>query len=296
MPCLSRRGVQEAVFFAGLAAMIALQVGLSPDLWVQALILAPAVAVLGLPHGALDLPMARAIWPLRGGRDLARFFAGYLALAGAICALWWAAPAAALAAFLAYSALHFSGDWQGDGTLWRLAGGLSAVGAPALLHMPAVAAIFAALGPVAQAGPIALGTALAGAVGGGCAHVALARGGASRAPGREIAAIWLGAALLPPLLSFAVYFCLLHSLRHLTGTLAVLPDRRAALRGAAALTLGALGGALLGLALILRGGAGDATGPVLQLVFIGLAALTVPHMLLVARFAAAAPAAPARPG
>lgn len=286
MPTLMPRTVQTTIFATGLLVMITLHAGLSLDLWAQVLILAPAVALLGLPHGALDLPMAEAIWPLRGWRDRAVFFASYLALAGTIGVLWWVAPAAALAAFLAYSAFHFSGDWQDDGTAWRMAGGLSAIGAPVVFHTADVAQIFAVLGPVTSAGIIAQGTALAGIVGASVAvfAVIVPRGGFARLPLVELGAIWIGAALLPPLLYFAVYFCLLHSLRHLTGTLAVLPDQRAALGGAAAITGVTLCGAAVGLILLTVGAPGDVTGPVLQVVFIGLAALTVPHMLLVERF------------
>lgn len=280
------RPFQTALFIAGLLALIAVQTGLSLGLREQILILAPAVALLGLPHGALDLPMAETIWPLRGWRARALFFAAYLSLAGCVGLMWWIAPAVALSAFLAYSAVHFSADWQEDGTLWQVSGGLSAVGAPALFHGADVTDLFAALGPVASAGAIAQGTALAGIVGAGCALAALVslRNGRDRAPVLEVGAIWLGAAFLPPLLYFAAYFCLLHSPRHLTGTLAVLPDRGRALRGAAAIMVVSLGGAALGLGLLIFASAGDATTSLLQVVFIGLAALTVPHMLLVERF------------
>lgn len=283
---LMHRTVQASIFVTGVLAMVAVQAGLAPDLWTQLMILAPAVALLGLPHGALDLPMAETIWPLRGWRDRAVFFVSYLALACVIGVLWWITPAVALTTFLAYSAWHFSGDWQEDGTLWRVAGGLSAVGAPALFHMAEVAEIFAVLGPVSSAGVIAQGTALAGGVGAGLAAYALVAQPrrSARAPLVELGAIWIGAALLPPLLYFVVYFCLLHSLRHLTSTLAVLPDRKTALRGAAAIMVVSLCGATLGFLVLTGRAPGDVMGPILQVVFIGLAALTVPHMLLVERF------------
>lgn len=283
---LMHRTVQASIFVTGVLAMVAVQAGLAPNLWTQLMILAPTVALLGLPHGALDLPMAETIWPLRGARDRAVFFASYLALACVIGVLWWITPAVALTAFLAYSTWHFSGDWLDDGRLWSVAGGMSAVGAPAVFHMAEVAEIFAVLGPVSSAGGIAQGTALAGGVGAGFAAFALIAQPrrSARAPLVELGAIWMGAALLLPLLYFVVYFCLLHSLRHLTGTLAVLPDRKTALRGAAAIMVVSLCGAALGFVVLTGRAPGDVTGPILQVVFIGLAALTVPHMLLVERF------------
>jgi beta-carotene 15,15'-dioxygenase len=86
-----------------------------------------------------------------------------------------------------------------------------------------------------------------------------------------------------------VYFCLLHSLRHLTGTLGVLPERRQALHSAAGITALSLAGAALAALLLLAGAGAVVDAAMLQVVFIGLAALTVPHMLLVDRFVRTGP-------
>ena len=102
---------QTGLFAAAGLGVAALHAGMQPDLAMQALILAPLVAVLGLPHGALDLPIAEALWPLTGWRRKLGFTAAYLGLAGAVIAVWLLAPAASLALFLGYAALHFSGDW-----------------------------------------------------------------------------------------------------------------------------------------------------------------------------------------
>lgn len=281
---IARTG-QTAVFLSGLMLMTAVNAVAVPGLWGQVLILAPAVALLGLPHGALDLPMAKALWPLDTTADRAGFFAAYLALAAGVAALWMLAPGFALAAFLACSALHFSGDWAADGWLMRAAGGLSAIGAPVLFHTAEAAAIFSLLGPEASALPVARFTAAAGLCGAVLVLVTLLR----RAPPNrrallELVGIWIGAALLPPLLYFVVYFCLLHSLRHLVETLAQLPDRRGAWRSAGAIMAISLVGSGLALAALTQGGGMTAEASVLRVVFIGLAALTVPHMLLVERF------------
>ena len=54
-----------------------------PDLATQLLLLAPLVAILGLPHGALDLPMAEMLWPLDGWRGKLTFVTLYLGLSRA---------------------------------------------------------------------------------------------------------------------------------------------------------------------------------------------------------------------
>lgn len=179
------RPTQTAIFLCGLLLAGLADAVWAPSLWGQALVLAPAVALLGLPHGALDLPMAQALWPLDTIAERARFFAAYLGLAGVIAALWLMAPGFALAAFLAYSALHFSGDWAADGLLLRIAGGLSAVGAPVVLHTVEAATIFEILAPSADALSTARAVAAAGAAArrSGCS--------ASRSdPGRIAARLW----------------------------------------------------------------------------------------------------------
>ena len=278
------RAAQTGIFLAGLALAAALDRALAPGLWGQALILAPAVAILGLPHGALDLPVAETLWPLATRTDRARFLAAYLGLAAGVALLWWVAPGPALMAFLAYSALHFAGDWEGEGHLAQAAGGVSAIGAPALMHTGEVSAIFARLAP--DAGDVvAQGLAACGVAGGILVLLCLATADRRRlSTAAEHAGIWIGALLLPPLLYFVAYFCLLHSVRHLMQTLAALPDRSRAARMAGAVTAVTFAGAGTAFWALFDAASVAADAVLLQTVFIGLAALTVPHMLLVERF------------
>jgi len=279
------RSVQSGIFLAGLLVLAALNMVFAPGPLTQALLLAPAVALLGLPHGALDLPMARVLWPLTGAADHMLFYGAYIGIAGAVAALWWLAPGLALIAFLAYSALHFSGDWEMDGLLLRIAGGLSVIGAPALFHVTDVVAILSVLTDGAFAEPIAYAIAVAGLIGASLGLIALLQmSRQARGALLELAGIWMGAAILPPLLYFIAYFCLLHSLRHMRDTLQALPERAAALRAAAGIMVASVLGASLALGLFLRVDGADLESSVLRVVFIGLAALTVPHMLLVERF------------
>jgi Brp/Blh family beta-carotene 15,15'-monooxygenase len=275
---------QTAIFgFCDVVAVL-VQVSLQPGIATQVLLLAPLVAVVGLPHGALDLPMAEMLWPLRGWRGKLRFMALYLVLVACVVGLWIVAPGAALIAFLAYSALHFSDDWSHAAFPLRWTGGVATIGAPALLHHAEVTTLFAYLAPVEAATIAADGAAIAGglASAGLIATVILRRLWRERAV-LEQAILWALAALLPPLVYFAVYFCGLHSIRHFDATLRSVPRARRALVTAALLsgTVTLAGAAVLyarsGGALTLEEGG-------MQVIFIGLAALTVPHMLLVERF------------
>jgi Brp/Blh family beta-carotene 15,15'-monooxygenase len=91
-------------------------------------------------------------------------------------------------------------------------------------------------------------------------------------------------AILPPLVSFALYFCIIHTGRHMSRiwhVLASTSSPRGLYRQAAGFTLISW---LVGGAAFLWLETGNLDAALLQVVFIGLAALTVPHMILVDGF------------
>jgi len=280
---------QTGLFALAAVVVMAVQALVDPSLPVQVLILAPLVAILGLPHGALDLPIAEALWPLRSWPRQAMFTALYLGFSGAVVGIWLLLPGFALLAFLAYSMLHFSDDWAADLPALRWSGGLATVGAPALLHHGEVEAIFTMLAPLGAA-LAADAVALAGAA--GLAILAASIMTSARARGAaalEQAVVWTTAAVLPPLMYFAVYFCALHSIRHFTATMRVVPNGRRALSVAVVLSVIVTLAALLATFQGMTGTSVATTDQGIRVIFIGLAALTVPHMILVDRFRRAGP-------
>ena len=279
--------LEDAVFPLGVLATIIVFLAFPIGSPAQVLVLAPAVALLGLPHGALDLAVGRQIWALRTLRDHTVFIAGYLGLAAATLAIWLMFPGVALALFLAYSAYHFSGDWEGWGRIWRLAGSTAIIGAPALLHLTEVEAIFVKLSDPRSAAVLAFALSFLGGFAALTTVVAAVSDGAKRRIG-EHALLWLAAVVLPPLLFFVAYFCFLHAPRHMRLSLGSLQDRGLALWSSAVLatiTLLAATGAFFAMP------AGfSVSDALLSVIFIGLASLTVPHMILVDLWHAAAPA------
>jgi len=254
-----------------------------PALPAQILLLAPLVVLLGLPHGAFDMALARKIWPSKGLWWPIGFSVFYVGLALLVLAVWLLAPGFALIAFLAYSAYHFSGDWAGTSQAWRCAGGLSTVGAPALTHHDDVATIFEYLVPTTNAAPIAAGLFVIGAL-----ALILSALAAAQSPrpkvALEIAMLWLAAVAMPPLIYFIVYFCFLHSPRHLAHAYRDLYDVPGAVRSALGIMAMTIVGAVCAWAFLAQSGPADAA--TLKTVFIGLAALTVPHMILIDRWMA----------
>ncbi len=284
-----------------------------PALAVQVAVLVAAVAVFGVPHGALDPLVGRRWLARRLGRHWwAPFHAGYVLLGAVIVVGWWSAPAITLAAFLAASALHFGlGDVAAAraprGLAWAevMVRGAAPILVPAAAHPVAVRQAFAWVAPGASVAALDLITAASGrlawcVVAPGCVVFALAHAAAARrrpnrrahvADALECLAVPAVAATLPPFVGFLVYFCLLHSARHALALAASLdpahPRRawgwfaRAALPATlATLVLGAV--AWLALAGGAHAAPATATPAAVRVLFAGLAALTAPHMLLTA--------------
>ena len=278
---------QHRILFAAVVPfLLGLLLIFQPPLIWQIIALGPLVALLGLPHGALDHRVASALWPLITLRDHAVFIAGYIGLAIAVAVLWIIAPSIALGAFLIYSALHFSDDWRAEVGLWHsLPLGISVIALPALVFQSDVAVLFGFLiaEPTATLFAALLHkTAIAAII----ASVLCLAVNLRAAPWVtvEYASLVATALVTPPLIYFVIYFCLLHSPRHFLLTadqlrLTPLQGLRAAgpIMGAT-LAMTALGAIVLA---VFTPAFESAT---LQIVFIGLAAVTVPHMLLTAVF------------
>ena len=271
-------------WLAAAAAAVACLAALSPpDLPAQAAVLLAGVVLVGMPHGAFDhLVAARVLRPRLGRVWWVPFLGFYLALAGLVMLGWAVAPVVTLAAFLALSVLHFGLGDAGQGApriTAVLARGALPILLPIALHRAAVAPLLAALADM-ETGVMA--SILADArwlllpwsvvfIVGLCGEVA-------RGERAEALALCVAFALLPPLLAFALYFCLCHSVRHLLqlGAMLAPSDARDACR---ALSRVAVPAALLcaaGAALLAANGTEAALTPLFRL----LAALTLPHMVV----------------
>lgn len=281
-----RRPPLETWLFAGTALATTLAFLLAdpePPLVVQIAAIALLAAVLGMPHGALDPLIARRLGLWRGPVGFAVFNLVYAGVAAAVVGLWLVAPVPALVLFLVVSAAHFGGDWLREGpAALRFAAGVGMLSLPALRDTDAVAGLYATL-----AGEGARSVAAAQAALGipllvlllGAAIIA-----ARRAPHEagELALVALLALTTPPLVFFIVYFCTLHSARHLREGFA---EEREQPRRVLALVVVAY--TVVPLLVAAWFVAATATAAILddqllRVVFIGLAALTVPHMVLVA--------------
>ena len=244
-----------------------------------------AILLLGVPHGGLDGAVARRIgWP-SGLMPWLGFHLAYIALATLVGVVWWLFPLSSLVIFLLISALHFGAsdiaDIGSDWLPWLTHGGLVCIVIPSL-QATSVEPIFAVLAGVTNADLIMTGISTlfmpwAFCFIGYCGFTYFKP--QYRKPLISLMILVGLASILPPLVSFALYFCLWHSRGHMLRlwcSLAPL-ERSRSLREAASYTLLAW----ISLSIIFYLLEGTATASLVQITFIGLAALTLPHMLLV---------------
>ncbi|MEL7540553.1 MAG: Brp/Blh family beta-carotene 15,15'-dioxygenase [Pseudomonadota bacterium] len=247
----------------------------------QTFLLAFAVLFVGLPHGAFDAMLARRIGAWRGPRGFVFFHVVYIAVAAFVGLTWVLFPGPALALFLCFSAFHFGGDWRNRISIpERTIVGFALLATTALFHHAGVAAIFEAIagpaGPILAGWMAEMGKYLLPVA----ALIAIKSLYRDISASVEILAVLTLAIALPPLLFFVLYFCGLHSLKHVLDGLAgdMAPKMRKTGRLVAAYVAGS---AFLTVPFGLLASSAGLTQYLTAQVFIGLAALSVPHMLLV---------------
>ena len=242
------------------------------------------ISLLGMPHGAFDVVFARKLFGVVDLRGWALFSLLYIGLAAAVVGFWFVAPTLFLCAFLVCSALHFGGDpAAGASTFARGLYGGAVIVLPALWHGPELQRLLGLVAGPASAALVApvlgqMAVPWLGATALAC--VLLVR--TSRLAAGELITLAALSVTAPPLVAFTVYFCAMHSPRHVLRTLASLPGAEA--RNALSLALWPTLAVLFALPVIAwLWSDRSMEASVMQLVFVGLAALTLPHMVLLDR-------------
>ncbi|MGC6472301.1 MAG: Brp/Blh family beta-carotene 15,15'-dioxygenase [Parvibaculales bacterium] len=248
------------------------------------------ITLLGVPHGAADGVFAARAKLVSSPQQKAFFYTGYLAISAAVIFAWLMFPMTGLILFLSLSVVHFG---LGDARSYPdcpqpylrafLHGGAVILLIP-VFHAEMVYPVFSVLGgPEIQRVEgyvMALGAVWGVAM---SAYTLLyaSKRTAYAMPLAEIAGLAACFYLLPPLWGFAVYFCLVHSPRHFWRLFRDFgADEKPVADIIQILTLSAFTiTAILVAAQMLPDL--DYANNLLRSVFIGLAALTVPHMLLV---------------
>ncbi len=247
------------------------------------------IVMIGLPHGAYDGAVAIHLGIIKRFSSFVKFMIIYVALAALVVAIWMIAPIISLIIFLTISMLHFgAGDIKnGQGVLGfseALAhGGLAIVGI-SQFHRSEVDEIFSylinsdttyvwlAIDILTVATIFAIITCVLQALNNSKWSVTVL----------ELLLLGIVYAVAPPLLGFAIYFCCVHSARHFRKIFASIKQSvsTTSIRNQAILFT-SISWIAAGIAFWMFADFANPGPTIMRITFIGLAALTVPHMLLI---------------
>ncbi|MCJ8336665.1 MAG: Brp/Blh family beta-carotene 15,15'-dioxygenase [Epibacterium sp.] len=250
-------------------------------------VLGIGICIIGLPHGAIDGYLAQ-----RAGfsKDIKSFFLFnilYISISGLVVGAWFFVPDITFVFFLIITAWHFGADGAAQTPFERCLFGLLVLTLPSLFHPELTTTLFELL-EVGNASIFAEWMQLLAPA----AFIAFMaslfwrRGNGKRSIFCPLVALSLVAFsyALPPLLFFFIYFCFLHSPNHFKRVLLEVPNRdfRGFFYTTALYTVLAIFFACVGYFMLIPFVVFNQA--VVLVIFVGLAALTVPHMILVDGF------------
>ena len=247
-----------------------------------------AVVFIGLPHGAMDGALAVHFGWMGRPAKAAVFLLSYVGIAALVVVFWLLAPVLSFVAFLAISAYHFgSGDAtsgaSGRGVVESFARGGVVIGGISQFHRHESNEVFLAIVGTNTAAVWMFLDAIMVLTVVCVVEATLFKQDRERASFlSELISLSLLFYFAPPLVGFAVYFCFVHSLRHFSSMSAVLRSTVSRFRITQTTVAFSLISWAVGLLIFAQQSANIGMEPaLLQVVFVGLAALTVPHMILV---------------
>ena len=235
--------------------------------------LAFIVLLIGISHGSLDDLLARQAGLLESKADHLLFYVGYIFLTIMVLAVWIHFPIISLIIFLLISAQHFSQD-HNESTI-ELRFGLIILAGPAWFHPTSTSEIFSLLLLGLPAELFVQALKLFGAI-----SIILCLGSISQINNKSLLELLIIVTIgyfLHPLLYFGIYFTFFHSLHHFQWAFGELIKSSTSIIIKRVLLNTLL--AFILLFIYFSTIEGDTfENNVTQTIFIGLAALTVPHM------------------
>ena len=285
-----------------LAFVTASAIGLDSSRSAEVFSLAILVALIGVPHGALDHVMGqRLLRPALGSLWGVAFFSVYLAISLVVVIGWYVMPVATIFSFFLVSAWHFGleeCDVESAGWLRHLlaiASGGMIIWVPALFRGDEVVELLALITPSDQDATIAI---CARGVAASAVILAplwvfdgirkdLQSGRPDRSWGQftwasnslRMLSIAVFCCSVNPLVSFTLYFCGWHSVRGLHQLARSLgASVLATYRKLLPLTVAAL--ALVSAGSVIWSSTGSIETILIRSIFLGISALAVPHLCL----------------
>lgn len=180
------------------------------------------IAFFGVPHGSLDTLFAKKGFTLTTKIDWLKFVSIYLFISAGILIFWIFLPTTFFITFLFFSALHFSDDIANPKlNQLSLLYGLNIIILPSILYSKELAILYGYIidinysrGIVELMRPLAIASLIVTSI----ATVVIYLNNLFDADKRhlmEIAVMSLLFLSVRPLLAFTIYFCLMHSARHI---------------------------------------------------------------------------------
>lgn len=244
------------------------------------------IFIMGMPHGALDILMLKSLSRQDMGKSrfsyavkLGILVCVYIALVVMAFFAWMLLPTVCLLVFLTIGVAHFRHDWQQTRSTpaWCLSAVV--VTAPSLVYSRRLEDVFEWLFlPAYHASIIALGMQVIAVL---CFAIVLAywlKDSIETPVVKNMIIVVISACVLPPLVFFTLYFCIVHSVYH---TVLVQKTMQVNFKSLAVATLVPM----LGTVAIFSAGywyfiETEALSVYYPLIFIGLFAVTCPHVLL----------------
>lgn len=261
----------------------------SQNLWIGLIAL---VIVFGVPHGSLDVLFAHQHYQFSDIKKWLKFISLYSLTALMIILIWKLVPSFLLIIFLFLSALHFADDLASTSekvsavTRWenliKKLYGLSLIAAPSLFFSPQLSALYAMLIDENTAKDIVTILQLISAP---LLLLTLSLSLINQFSYRsllEMITAFLLVTLLHPIMAFTIYFCFMHSARHMIRSQFFLKNY-SKLDFTLALCLPTFAVILFGLLAWKLIPHQSLQSDIVKIVFVGLAALTVPHAWLLHR-------------
>jgi beta-carotene 15,15'-dioxygenase len=248
---------------------------------ISLIILAVFIVMLGVPHGSLDTLFAKELFSLGQLKKWSKFVLIYSMITALVVAFWWLLPTLFLILFLTLSIIHFSDDLiAGTPKLSRILYGGIIIFLPTLLHANELTRLYGYLIEIEHAKwlvTICHYLAFPWLIGLVVVMYQLCR--LNIVSGIETAAVAMLAIFTPPLLAFTAYFCAMHSARHLIRSIHFLENtpKKAIFASLIIPTLIVFG---VGYMVWKNMTVTFIDAGLVKTVFVMLAALTVPHMML----------------
>lgn len=247
-------------------------------------VLSVGVSIFGLPHGAIDGYLAQRTGFAKDLKSVCVFVFTYLFISGLVVVAWLLVPDATFFLFLLITVWHFGKDSGSQKPFDRLLFGLCVITLPPLFHSNHTTELFQLLAIRSADEFVRYMQALAPII--VLVSMALSlRQKVNGAKGRisvlTILAMVVFSYALPPLLFFTVYFCALHSPKHFKSIAVSVPKQERSnflsliiIYTFVTIILAGTAMWILMLHLVFD-------QAFILVIFVGLSALTVPHMILV---------------